>query len=99
MNKADQDKPNLFKIEPSFQFCWALAWRLILLSVGIGILPLATVNICLSIAGAALPGFIAIVVLVIGNVLTIVAAFSVALKILLSKSFKSSFVRFYTEKT
>jgi len=35
--------------------------------------------------------------LAIGNSLTVVAAFSISLKILLSKNFKKSFIRFYTE--
>ncbi|GGB96895.1 hypothetical protein GCM10011352_23800 [Marinobacterium zhoushanense] len=97
MNKDDQVKSTSFKIEPSFQFCWSLAWRLILLSMGIGILPLATVNICLSVAGAALPDFLSTALLIIGNWLTVVTAFSIALNILLSKNFKKTYVRFYNE--
>tara|TARA_R110001599_G_scaffold109366_2_gene272909 strand:+ start:590 stop:868 length:279 start_codon:yes stop_codon:yes gene_type:complete len=83
------------KIEPSFQFCWALSWRLILLSILIGILPVATATICIGVAGAAMPSTINLLLLVTANALIILASFSISLKILLSKNFKGSTIRFY----
>lgn len=84
------------KIEPSFQFCWALSWRVILLSILIGIMPLATANLCIGVAGAAMSSVVNVVLLVLANIVVVLASFSLSLKILLSKSFKGSNIRFYT---
>jgi len=96
MQSQNQTINGDFQIEPDFQFCWTLAWRSVLLSVAIGVIPLGVVNLCLGIVGAALPGLIAIGALVAGNILVIVLAFTISLKILLSKTYKNSFVRFYS---
>ena len=96
MQNKDQTIDKNFEIEPDFRFCWTLAWRLIFLSLTIGLIPLLAVNLCLGIVGAALPGVLAVGALVVGNILVLVLAFTISLKILLSKSYKNSFIRFYS---
>ena len=66
------------KIEPNFQFCWALSWRLICLSVLIGIVPLAAANLCIGVAGAAMPSVINVLLLVLANFAVVLVSFSLS---------------------
>lgn len=85
------------EIEPSFEFCWTLAWRLILLSLLIGALPFILINLCLGIVVTAFPALLAAIVMTAGNVLILILALTVALKIMLSKTHKNAYIRFYRE--
>ena len=94
-----KDEGTEFAIEPNFQFCWALAWRLLFLSAGIALIPLMVVNLCFGVLGILAPGFLVAVALILGNVLIIILAFAFSLKILLSQKFKNAFIRFYSMGT
>ncbi|MEH6565775.1 MAG: hypothetical protein V7756_10670 [Halopseudomonas sp.] len=91
-----EEEANTFQTEPDFAFCWSLAWRLVLLSVAIGILPLLLFNLCVNLALMLTLGFTWLPLLV-GNTLIVIGAFCVSLKILLSRSFNHSFIRFYSQ--
>ncbi|PTY38448.1 hypothetical protein BGP77_12115 [Saccharospirillum sp. MSK14-1] len=97
MPDSTQPTERKHEIEPSFEFCWTLAWRLILLSLLIGALPFVLVNLCLGIVVTAFPAILSAIVLIAGNVLILIMALTVALKILLSKTHKNAYIRFYTE--
>lgn len=64
-----EEVPRAFQAEPGFSFCWAPAWRLLLLSTAISFVPLIFFNL--------------------------LGALGLALKVLRSKSFNGSSVRFY----
>jgi hypothetical protein len=83
------------EIEPNFEFCWALSWRLLLLSSLIGIMPFATAAICFGIAGRAIPAPFNYIALIGSLLIVMVASLAFALKILLSKEFRGAAIRFH----
>lgn len=96
MTGTSEDVGAEFAIEPSFQFCWTLAWRLVFLSVGIALIPLMVVNLCIGVLGIFIPSLFVAGALILGNILAIILAFAFSLKILLSRNFKNAFIRFYS---
>lgn len=86
----------IVEIEPSFEFCWALAWRLLLLSSLLGFMPFATAAICFGVAGRAIPTPLNYIALIGSMFIVMVAALAFALKILLSKEFRGAKVRFHS---
>ncbi|WP_345552604.1 hypothetical protein [Microbulbifer aestuariivivens] len=81
-------------IEPNFRFCWSLAWRLILLTLLVGTMPIATVIICFGVAVPAIPTPLNFIALAVAPALILIASVSFSLKILLSKNFKGANVKF-----
>jgi len=90
-----EEEQRVFQTEPDFSFCWALAWRLLLLSTAISFVPLIFFNLLVSTVISLTVGYSWILVL-LGNTLIVLGALSLALKVFLSKSFNGSSVRFYT---
>ena len=90
---------NEYTSEPSFDFCWFLSWRLIGLSVLIGALPIATLNVCLWVISQEIQLPFEEVIFGVTNFVVLNCAVSFALKMLLSRGFggvKSWFVPEHT---
>lgn len=84
-------------IEPNFAFCWALSWRLLMLSALIGFMPVAMMALTIGVLGRAIPTPFNYLALITAIFIAIIAAVAFALKILLSKNFRNASIRFYAE--